>query len=69
MRGYIFLSLVIWIHIDIFNAAPVFKLNGYWFEILGLQVRSKFKNESSFEYKADWITVLKGSEEGAYLWV
>ncbi|KAL3523182.1 hypothetical protein ACH5RR_016016 [Cinchona calisaya] len=32
-------------------------------------VRDLFKNESSLEYKAEWVTVLEGSQEAAYLWV
>lgn len=31
-------------------------------------VRALIKNESSFEYKAEWVTVLQGSDEAAYLW-
>ncbi|CAA2984185.1 apyrase-like [Olea europaea subsp. europaea] len=28
-----------------------------------------FKKESTLEYKAEWVSILEGSEEGAYLWV
>lgn len=32
-------------------------------------VRALIQNESSFKYKDEWVTVLEGSDEGAYLWV
>ncbi|KAI3455772.1 hypothetical protein Pfo_012435 [Paulownia fortunei] len=32
-------------------------------------VRNLFKNESSLYYRADWVSVLQGTDEGAYQWV
>lgn len=32
-------------------------------------MRDYLKNKSSFKSKADWVTVLDGSQEGAYQWV
>lgn len=40
----------------------------HWLELLGLQVRALL-SRSSFKYKADWVTILSGSDEGSYLWV
>ncbi|CAA2977787.1 apyrase-like [Olea europaea subsp. europaea] len=36
---------------------------------LDIKVRELFKKESTLEYKAEWVSILEGSEEGAYLWV
>ncbi|KAL7120031.1 hypothetical protein ACP275_02G098400 [Erythranthe tilingii] len=32
-------------------------------------VRNLFKNESKLSYKADWVSTLQGTDEGAYQWV
>lgn len=32
-------------------------------------VRELIKSESSFKYKAEWITILEGTQEASYLWV
>ncbi|KAH6776202.1 apyrase 1 [Perilla frutescens var. hirtella] len=32
-------------------------------------VRELFKSESRLEYKAEWVSVLDGTDEGAYMWV
>ncbi|CAI9783555.1 unnamed protein product [Fraxinus pennsylvanica] len=32
-------------------------------------VRELFKKESTLEYKEEWVSILEGSQEGAYLWV
>ena len=34
-----------------------------------LKVRDLLKNESSLKYKAEWVTILEGSQEAAYIWV
>lgn len=34
-----------------------------------MKVRSFLKNESELSYKADLVSVLKGTDEGAYQWV
>ncbi|CDP04087.1 unnamed protein product [Coffea canephora] len=31
-------------------------------------VRDLLKNESSLKYKAEWVTILEGSQEAAYIW-
>lgn len=42
--------------------------NGASDEILQA-VRDLFKNESSLEYKAEWVSILEGSEEASYMWI
>ncbi|KAL3616639.1 hypothetical protein CASFOL_039033 [Castilleja foliolosa] len=32
-------------------------------------VRSLFKNESSLKYRAEWVSILNGTDEGTYQWV
>lgn len=32
-------------------------------------VRNMLKNESRFEYKAEWVSILSGTQEGSYFWV
>ncbi|XP_031113691.1 apyrase-like [Ipomoea triloba] len=32
-------------------------------------VRDMFKNESNFKYKAEWVSILEGTQEGTYFWV
>ncbi|XP_009615583.1 apyrase-like [Nicotiana tomentosiformis] len=32
-------------------------------------VRDLFKNETSLSYKAEWVSVLDGTQEGSYFWV
>jgi apyrase len=34
-----------------------------------VQVRDLLRDKSSFKNQADWVTVLDGSQEGAYEWV
>uniref|UniRef100_A0A494G9P3 Uncharacterized protein n=1 Tax=Solanum lycopersicum TaxID=4081 RepID=A0A494G9P3_SOLLC len=32
-------------------------------------VRDLFKNETTLNYKAEWVSVLDGTQEGSYFWV
>nr|GMD63102.1 apyrase-like [Ipomoea batatas] len=32
-------------------------------------VRDMLRNESSFKYKAEWVSILTGTQEGSYFWV
>jgi apyrase len=38
-------------------------------EFINLQVRDLLREKSSFKNQPDWVTVLDGSQEGAYEWV
>jgi hypothetical protein len=38
-------------------------------EFTNLQVRNLLREKSSFKNQPDWVTVLDGSQEGAYEWV
>nr|GMD63100.1 apyrase-like [Ipomoea batatas] len=34
-----------------------------------VKVRDMLRNESSFKYKAEWVSILTGTQEGSYFWV
>lgn len=40
-----------------------------WCVGANLKVNELFKSESSLDYKPEWVSVLDGSDEGAYMWV
>ncbi|KAK6781264.1 hypothetical protein RDI58_023448 [Solanum bulbocastanum] len=44
-------------------------LKGNTAERIMQSVRNMLKNESIFEYKDEWVSILSGTQEGSYFWV
>ncbi|XP_031111057.1 apyrase-like [Ipomoea triloba] len=44
-------------------------LNGNAADEILQAVRDMLKNESNFKYKAEWVSILNGTQEGSYFWV
>ncbi|KAG5588604.1 hypothetical protein H5410_049038 [Solanum commersonii] len=44
-------------------------LKGNTTERIMQSVRNMLKNESIFEYKDEWVSILSGTQEGSYFWV
>ncbi|KAH0634446.1 hypothetical protein KY290_037857 [Solanum tuberosum] len=51
------------------KAASVVPINLHPDTPVELGVRNMLKNESIFEYKDEWVSILSGTQEGSYFWV